>query len=41
MDQRWADVMAQHHRDFLWLLGFQIATASGLLAAMARGFHWL
>ena len=41
MDQRFMAVMAQHRRDFLWLLGFQIAIATGLLTAMARGFHWL
>lgn len=32
------EVLNQH---FFWLVALQVATAGGLLMAMARGFHWL
>jgi hypothetical protein len=28
-------------RNFAWLLSLQLATAAGILGAMARGFGWI
>jgi hypothetical protein len=41
MDQRWVTLNLHHRQDFLWLIAIQIASITGLLTAMARGFHWL
>ena len=40
-DRRIDTLNAHHRADFIWLIAIQIATAGGLLTAMARGFHWL
>jgi hypothetical protein len=40
-DRRFDTVVAQQRSDFLWLVAMNVATIGSLLAAMARGFHWL
>jgi hypothetical protein len=40
VDRRFETLNNQHRADFLWLIALQIATAGGILLAMARGFKW-
>jgi hypothetical protein len=40
-DRRFDTVVAHQRSDFLWLVAMNVATIGSLLAAMARGFHWL
>ncbi|WP_428485388.1 hypothetical protein [Rhodopila sp.] len=41
LEAKFDTLASRHHADFLWLLAMNIATIGSLLAAMARGFHWL